>query len=336
MLDFRKPKVIAEIADAHYGDLARAKEMARLAKEVGCDFAKFQHHLPKHEMLRVIPDSANMKEPLFDFLVKNALSIEQHVELARYCEQIGIEYLCTPFSREAAIELEERISPNLYKIGSGEMTDFPTLEIVAAFGKPMILSTGMSSISEIDETYEFILEKVPQLILMNCTSAYPPAASDIFLKFIPMMIQRYPKAIIGHSDHMPTIYTSLGAVALGARIVEKHVTIDSSLIGPDDSVSISFNDMKQLVLGIHEIDTASQTDKRVLESELPIQKWARRSLVYLKNLESGTVITSEDIWGKRPGTGVPSKYFSNFVGKKLKNSVYVDTLLSPDDFEDLA
>jgi len=330
-----QPVVIAEIADAHYGSLHRAMEMAKASKEVGCDFAKFQHHLPRFEMLRDIPESSNMKEPLYEFLEKNALTIEQHIELKEYCDSIDIKYLCTPFSREAAIEIEENISPDLYKIGSGELTDFPTLEIVADFGKPMIVSTGMSTIEEIDETYRFLINRVPQLVLMNCTSAYPPSAQDIFLSFIPVMKERYPGVIVGHSDHMPEIYTSLGAVALGAMVVEKHVTIDANLTGPDDGVSITFPEMRRLVAGVNEIYQALNSDKKVLESELPIQKWARRSLVYLQSLDAGTIIRPEHIWGKRPGTGVPSKNYTNFIGKRLTRGVAENTLLRVEDFEDL-
>ena len=333
MIKFDQPKVIAEIADAHYGSLERAKRMAFLAKEAGCDYAKFQHHLPEFEMLRDIPMSANMREPLYDFLKKNALTIEEHVALRDHCNSIGIEYLCTPFSREAALELETYVSPNLYKIGSGELTDLPTLGIVAGFKKPMIVSTGMSDVSEIDETYNFLVDKVPQLVLMNCTSAYPPKASDIFLSFIPIMKDRYPKAIIGHSDHMPSIHTSLGAVALGSMLVEKHVTIDSTLEGPDDSVSITFDEMAKLVKGVKEIFDGLNSDKRLLESEIPIQQWARRSLVYLRDLPAGSILSKDDIWGKRPGTGVPAKFYEQVVGKTLKIAVKKDTLLYPEDLE---
>jgi N-acetylneuraminate synthase len=307
--------------------------MAFLAKEAGCDFAKFQHHLPEFEMLRDIPMSSNMHEPLFDFLKKNALTIQEHVELKEYCDLIGIEYLCTPFSREAAIELETYVSPALYKIGSGELTDLPSLRIIAEFNKPMIVSTGMSIVPEIDETYDLLVDQVPQLVLMNCTSAYPPKATDIFLAFIPEMKNRYPKAIIGHSDHMPSIYTSLGAVALGSMMVEKHVTIDSNLKGPDDSVSISFHEIGRLVRGVQEIFEGLNSEKRLLESEVPIQSWARRSLVYLRDLPPGSILSRDDIWGKRPGTGIPAKYYEQFVGRTVKRAVKKDTLLNQEDLE---
>jgi N-acetylneuraminate synthase len=306
--------------------------MCEAARSAGADAIKFQHHIPDEEMLPDIPISSNMKVPLYEFLKRNALSIEQHVEIAQFCIELGIDYLCTPFSYAAAQELEKHVKPWAYKIGSGEMTDHPTLELIAKYQRPMIVSTGMSEFYEIKETHDLLIDKIPTLILMNCTSAYPPKLGDINLGFIRKMISEFPRSIIGHSDHSPEIFTSLGAVSLGARVIEKHITIDESLEGPDQSVSISVDKLSELVKGIREISASLGGEKEVLPSEKEIIQWARRSLVYLKDLPVGSLISTGDLWGKRPGTGVPSKRINDFVGKKLRRSVRANTLLAEEDF----
>lgn len=330
----RPPIVIAEAADAHYGDLERAKAMAAAARGARADVIKFQHHIPEEEMLRDIPISSNMREPLWDFLKRNALSIEQHVELRAYCDEIGITYCCTPFSLAAARELEAQVDPPFYKIGSGEMLDFPTLAGIATFGKQMIVSTGMSTVDEVDETYDFLSSLGNPFALMNCTSAYPPGADDMHLSFIGEMRDRYPRAVIGHSDHTPSHHFSLAAVALGARIIERHVTLDASLPGPDADVSLTFPQLEDFIAQVEDLSIALNTPKRIQEREHEIRRWAHRSLVYLRDLPAGHVISEDDIWGKRPGTGLPARTRGLFIGRRLARAVEADTLLSDADFTD--
>lgn len=325
--------LIAEGADAHYGDLSRAKLMADLAKKAGASAIKFQHHIPDEEMLPEIPMSGNMREPLYEFLKRNALSIEQHIELFEHCNQIGIDYLCTPFSLQAAIELEKHINPFAYKIGSGELLDHPTILKIMEFKKPMIISTGMSTKEEIDLTYKLFENYEYGLVLMNCTSAYPPRPEDIHLKFITEMITRYPRATIGHSDHTPGIETVIAAFVLGAKILEKHITISHDLLGPDDSVSIDFDKLAELVGILKNLQISLRVEKEIHPSEWEIRDWAHRSLVFLRDLPKGHIITENDIWGKRPGTGVPSRMINQYVGKKLSKAVMGNTLLSDKDFE---
>lgn len=326
------PLIIAEAADAHYGDMARAKEMALAAKNAGADVIKYQHHIPAEEMLQDIPRSSNMTEPLWDFLMRNALSISQHVELEKFCRDVGITYACTPFSFAAAEELEAEVAPLFYKIGSGEMLDFPTLAGIAAFGRPMIISTGMSTVDEVDEMYKFMAGRTNHLVLMNCTSAYPTRPEDMHLSFIAEMKQRYPKAIIGHSEHSRSHHFSLAAVAMGARVIERHVTVDESLSGPDADVSLTFPQLKEFVDQVKELSVALNVPKVIQEREYEIREWAHRSLVYLSDFEEGHLLSESDIWGKRPGTGVPSRRRADYIGKRLKRAVKSDTLLSDEDF----
>jgi N-acetylneuraminate synthase len=309
-------------------------QMVDASAAAGADAIKFQHHLPDEEMLPSIPTSQNMKEPLYEFLKRNALTLSQHIVLFDYCKSKGIQYLCTPFSLQAAIELEENFDLPVYKIGSGEMTDLPTLERVSRFGKPMIVSTGMSEVHEIQRTYEFLIERNVELILMNCTSAYPPSYADLHLGFIPVMEQLFPKAIIGHSDHTNEIYSSIVAIAFGAKLIEKHVTIDNNLEGPDAEVSLTFPQLATLIEVSRKISGALSSEKFIHESEREIIAWARRSIVYKSDFSSGHVLTESDIWGKRPGTGVPSSNYWSLIGRKLKRDVAYNTLLTMADLED--
>lgn len=326
------PVVIAEAADAHYGDMDRAKQMVLAAKASGADVVKFQHHIPAAEMLPDTPMSSNMTEPLWDFLNRNALTITQHEELKSFCDTNEIGYACTPFSINAAEELEENLDPFIYKIGSGEMSDHPTLLRIAEYGKPMFVSTGMSTVEEIAETYNLLIDRVPLLVLLNCTSAYPPRADQMHINFITEMARLFPRAVIGHSDHFPSNEFSLAAFTLGARVIERHFTVDESLVGPDKDVSLSQASLTELVKSLGHLARGMSSVKEIHEGEIEIREWAHRSLVYLRSLSAGTLLEQGDIWGKRPGTGVPSKRLNDFIGRKLAVDVKENTFLSESHF----
>jgi N-acetylneuraminate synthase len=323
--------IIAEACDNHMGDIDTAKEMIRLAKLSGCDCIKFQHHLPDEEMLCDVPMSSNFDIPLYDFLKLHALSLEQHIILKNYCKEIGIMYLCTPFSLKAAYELNE-IGVSAFKIGSGEMTDIPTLIKIADLGKPMIISTGMCTLEEIERTYTALLPANIPLAFTNCLSEYPPRYQDINLGVITKLQRLLPNAIIGHSDHTPDLYTCFAAVALGAKVIEKHVIIDKKIHGPDQSVSIDFNDLHHLVDGVRKIELALGDTKILNDNEKPIRKWAFRSIVSTRKLKKGEKITQEMIWSKRPGTGIPSHKMNEIIGKTLIHDVDRNTILRWEDF----
>jgi N,N'-diacetyllegionaminate synthase len=327
------PLIIVEVADAHYGDLNLAKAYIRKASELNFEVIKFQHHIPDEEMLPDIPISKNMKEPLYDFLKKNALTIDQHKELEDYATKLNINYLCTPFSLAAAKELNDNLNIWAFKIGSGEFLDHPTIIELMKFNKPLILSTGMSTESEVDETYEIIKIHKPGIVFMNCTSAYPPSFEDIHLKFIQKMISKYSGVVVGHSDHMPNKLTSIAAFCLGARVIEKHVTIDPNLIGPDSEVSLDFDALFDLKTDLENLHKSMNSDKVIHDSEFEIREWAHRSLVYLRSMNEGELITQNDVWSKRPGTGIPARYMSQFVGRELKRNVHNNTLVEENDFK---
>jgi N-acetylneuraminate synthase len=325
--------IIAEACDNHMGNIDTAKEMIRLAKLSGCDCIKFQHHLPDEEMLCDVPMSSNFDIPLYDFLKLYALTLEQHIELKNYCNETGIMYLCTPFSLKAAYELND-IGVTAFKIGSGEMTDIPTLLKIADLGKPMIISTGMCTLDEIKRTYEALLPKKTPLAFTNCLSEYPPKYEDVNLGVIAKMKELLPNAVIGHSDHTPDLYTSFAAAALGAKIIEKHVILDKKTPGPDQSVSIDFYDLRQLVDGVRKIELALGNQKIIHKNEIPIRRWAFRSVISTRKLRKGEKITEDMIWSKRPGTGIPSHRMFEIIGKTLSHDIEPNTILRWEDFVD--
>jgi len=324
--------IIAEACDNHLGDMGTAMEMVRQAKLAGADCIKFQHHLPDEEMLPDIPMSDNFEEPLYEFLKKHALSLDQHRELMRNCEHVGIVYLCTPFSYKAALELKS-IGVNAFKIGSGEMTDLTSLEAISGLRCSLVISTGMSTFYEIKRTYKAMKQWKSTFAFMNCVSEYPPLYEDMNLGFISTLIEKFPDTIIGHSDHTPDLFTSFAAVALGAKIVEKHVTLDKSIPGPDRSVSIDMKDLGELVEGIRKIELALGNDKKIHEREKQIREWAFRSIVTTQDISVDTILTPEMLWTKRPGTGIPSNELPSFIGKKSKRFIKANTLLKREDVE---
>jgi N-acetylneuraminate synthase len=276
--------------------------------------------------------SDNFDQTLYEFLQKHALSLDDHRRIKTYCEQIGITYLCTPFSWAAAQQLHS-IGVAAYKIGSGEMTDVPSLERIAALGKPMIISTGMATFEEIQRTYDALVRKRTVLALLNCVSEYPPVYEDINLGVIAAMRTRFPEAVIGHSDHTPDLFTCFAAVTLGACIIEKHVILDKRTPGPDQSVSIDFQELAQLVDGIRKIEAALGSEKTVHQRERQIRTWAFRSVVSTRAIGAGETLSAEMLWTKRPGTGIPSHVLPQLLGRKALNDIPRNKLLAWSDIE---
>jgi sialic acid synthase SpsE len=327
--NFKKNKVIiiAEACDNHFGKLENAKKMVVYAKKAGADVIKFQHHLPDEEMLRNVPKSSNFKISLYDFLKKYSLKLSDHKKLKEYCKKIGILYLCTPFSYKAAEELNS-IGVEWFKIGSGEFTDTPFIKKILKFNKPIIFSTGMCTISEIKMVYKIIKKhKNKKIAFMNCTSEYPPILEDLNLGFITILKKNYPEILIGHSDHTNDILSSIAAVSLGAKIIEKHVNLDYKNFGPDRDVSISFKKFAEMVKCIRKLEKSLGTKKRIYKKEIQIRKWATRSIVSLKDIKKNQKIKVDDVWSKRPGTGIPSRYMDKIIGKTAKKFIKKNTLI---------
>lgn len=323
------PYVIAEAADTHFGDIYRAKEMIVWAADAGVDAIKFQHHYPDEEMLKEVPSSSNMREPLYDFLKQNALSIDDHLELKAECDRVGITYLCTPFSRRAAAEISPLVP--FLKVGSGEFTDFYLLEHLLELGKPLLLSTGMSTQKEVVETLKFVEPRsTSQIGLMHCVSGYPPKLEELNLDWLFDLSELSPWGIVGYSSHSPEIYTALAAVAMGASVIEKHVSPPGAPEGPDTDVSLSFVQLSEMVTGIRAISKARGREKKIQETEKEIRVWATRSVVSRVDIKKGETLTPERLCTKRPGTGIPSREIYDLYGSIAKVDIAANTLLKKD------
>ena len=327
----KKTMLIAEACENHFGKLSNAKKMIREAKKSGADYVKFQHHIPEEEMLKKVPKSKNFNISLYNFLKKNSLKIYDHEILKNYCKVIGIKYLCPPFCLKAAHELNE-IGVDMFKIGSGEFTDLPFINGVLKLKKPVIFSTGMTTPKEMMKIYKFIKSRNrSEFAFLNCTSEYPPRYEDLNLNYIKKMISNFKGTVIGHSDHTNDIYSSLAAVTLGAKIVEKHVNLDNLNYGPDRHVSISFKKFKEMANAIRIIEKSLGSNKKIYNNEIQIVKWARRSIVSIKNINKGEKLTEKNIFSKRPSLGIPSYEYFKILGKKAKKSIKENTLIKKID-----
>ena len=326
------PYIIAEAAISHQGDLGIARKMVYHAHAVGCDAIKFQMHVLENEMLRETPKSENFDKSLFDTLNDTNLTLDEHKELQSLCNSLGIEYLCTPFSADAA-DLLDGMGVVAFKTGSGELTNHPLIEHIARKGRPMIISTGMARIEEITETVDLVKSIGIDFALTHCVSAYPCPYHRVNLGNIP----KYKKLFnvpVGLSDHSIGIYTSLGAVAVGGCIVEKHFTLDKLQDGPDHAVSLEPFELGELVKGCRAVFDASGDERAIFPEEEPIVAWARESVVSIKSIEKGEVINADMVWVKRPSPGigvVPAKDLNVVLGMKAKKSIQKDTQIRWED-----
>lgn len=320
--NFNKPYIIAEACINHEGDIDHAFRMIEEAKMAKADCVKFQIHNLENEMLKDAPQSDNFKESLWDALERTNFNITKQQELRKYCDQIKIDYLCTPFSRDGADELNN-IGIEIFKIGSGEMTNLPLIEHIAKKNKPMIVSTGMSELFEIEETVNLIKKIGTPFALTHCTSVYPCPYRLANLRVIPKLKKLFDVPV-GLSDHTSSIYTALGAVAHGACIIEKHFTLNKEAEGPDHASSIEPNELKELVYGSNAIYEANGDVKKIFEEEKQIIAWARETVVSEQNIKKGEIFSLENTWVKRPGpkeNSIPAKDLNKVLGKKASRDI---------------
>ena len=317
------PLVIAEIGINHGGDINKAFQMLVDAYSVGCDCVKFQCHVIEDEMSpeakNVIP--GNAVESIWDIMAKAQLSFEEDVELKNYVESKNMIYLSTPFSRAAADRLES-MGVIAYKIGSGECNNYPLVKHIAAFGKPIILSTGMNDMPAISKSVSIFEQVGVQYGLLHCTSIYPTPYDKVRLGALEELQIKFPNAVIGLSDHTVDNYCCLGAVALGASILERHYTSDKAWSGPDISISMDSQDLKVLIKGSCAIHAALGGNKSILLEEQPTIDFAYATVVAIKEIQKGETLTKDNIWVKRPGTGeIQAAEYDNLLGCKATKSI---------------
>lgn len=328
------PWVIVEIGINHEGSFDKAIELVDAAVEAGAEVVKFQCHITDKEMIPTDMTPGEISdEKLWDIIKRCELTEDEERKVQAYCKEKGVLYLSTPFSREAADRLNAMGVP-AFKIGSGECNNIPLLQHVAAMGKPIILSTGMNDIESIRKSVAAIQEYNVPLALMHCTSMYPTPYDQVRLGAISHLQAEFPDLVIGNSDHSLNIWTCLGAVALGASILEKHFTVSRDWPGPDTGISIEPQELNDLISGSTAVWEARGGDKSILPDEQPVIDFAYATVVTIKDVKEGDVFSKENLWVKRPGTGpILANNLEMILGKRALKDIPSDVHLQPSDVE---
>ena len=331
-----KALIIAEVGSVHDGSFGNAQKLIDVAAECGADAVKFQTHIATAETLRDAPMPPYFTgEPRYEYFERTAFSLEQWQALKVRCEERGVEFLSSPFSIEA-VELLEEAGVVRYKVPSGEVTNLPLLKVIAQTGKPVLLSSGMSSWAELDEAVDTILDCHNQLAVLQCTTEYPCPYEQVGLNVMLEMRERY-KLPVGLSDHTLTNYAAFAAVVLGASVIEKHFTFSRHMYGSDARHSLEPTELAGLVQGIRAIETMleSNVNKDDVARFATMKATFEKSVVSLVDIPAGTLITEAMIGIKKPGTGIPAKRFGEVLGKRARRRIPKDTLIREKDLTDV-
>lgn len=323
--------VIAEIGSVHDGSFGNALKLIDLAKECGADAVKFQTHIAEAETIRNAPQPPHFTgEPRFEYFVRTGFSLPQWKALKAHCDKLKIEFLSSPFSVEA-VELLEKVGMKRYKIPSGEITNIPMLKRIAKTGRQVILSSGMSSLKELDDAVKTIRKLHRDIIILQCTSEYPCPYDQVGLNVLEEMKKRY-KCPVGLSDHTLTTYAPFAAVSLGASVIEKHLTFSRKMYGSDAKHSLEPSEFTDMVKGIRAIE-AMLASKLVKDAKrmTKMKEIFEKSVVSVCAIKKGTVITETMIAVKKPGTGIPARKFDEVLGRKAKRDIAVDSVLQQTD-----
>jgi N,N'-diacetyllegionaminate synthase len=328
--------IIAEVGVNHNGSVELAKRCIDKAAWAGADAVKFQtfrsEKLVTRNALKAEYQVQNTKttESQLDMLRKLELKFEDFVELQSYCQDKQVDFLSTPFDEESADFLNQ-IHMDAFKIGSGDANNLPFLRRIDNYGKPVILSTGMSSLEEVQESVAVFHKS--QLALLHCTSDYPAPLDEVNLLAMKTLMDNFGLCT-GYSDHTKGVEIPLAAVALGGTIIEKHFTLDNNLLGPDHRASLEPQQFAEMVRAIRNVEQAlGDGIKRCMPSEQKTKTAARKSIVLAAYGKTGTILEERDLVIKRPGTGIEPKYFYEVVGRKLNKDLQADELLSWSDLE---
>ena len=326
--------VIAEAGMNHDGSVGNARRMADVATECGADGVKYQTHISPAETLKDAPMPPYFKgEPRYEYFDRTAFSEAQWSELKAYCDEIGIGFLSSPFSVEA-VELLERVGIDQYKIPSGEVTNIPYLTEIARTGKPVLVSSGMSSWQELDAAVEAVKAHHDRLTVLQCTSDYPCEYVNVGLNVMLAIRDRYDTPV-GLSDHTLTNYASFAAATLGASVIERHFTLSQYLYGSDARHSLEPPQLADLVTGIRAITTMLSTDvdKDAIEKFSVMKDTFEKSVVSVADIPVGTTIARDHLGIKKPGTGIPAVRIDDVIGRVTVRDIPVDVLIREDDLQ---
>lgn len=327
------PLVIAELGINHEGSLNTAFEMVDAAAAAGAEVLKHQTHIVEDEMSgearNVVPGNADVS--IYEIMRRCALNEDEEIELMKYVQSKGMIFISTPFSRAAANRLE-KMEVDAYKIGSGECNNYPLIEHIANFQKPMIVSTGMNDIDSIKKTVDIMVYKEVDFALLHTTNIYPTPNHLVRLHAVREMMDAFPGVIVGLSDHTLSNHACFGAVALGCSIVERHFTDHMGREGPDIVCSMDQAKLKELIDGVEILFQQRHGGKHAVQEEKPTIDFAFASVVSIKNINVGEELTESNIWVKRPGTGFFSANdYKSILGRKASRFIAADKQLDSDD-----
>ena len=322
--------IIAEAGVNHNGDVNLAKKLIDVAKGAGADAVKFQSFKAENVVTKTAQKAKYQKqttgsgESQYEMIRKLELSDADFKKLASYARKKGILFLSTPFDKES-VDLLDELGVPAFKIASGEITNFPLAKYIAKKGKPVILSTGMSTLDEIGEAVRVIKsEGIMDIVLLHCVTAYPAKVEDMNLRAMHTLKSAF-KLPVGLSDHTIGITVPIAAVALGAVAIEKHFTLDKNLPGPDHQASLEPRELKQMIKAIREVEKSLGNGvKSPTAEENEIKKVARRSIIAKVNIPKGTTVTEEMLEFKRPGTGIEPKHKDEIIGAIAKVDIKRD------------
>lgn len=329
---------IAEIAQAHDGSLGMAHAYIDALSKTGVNAIKFQVHIAAAESSVYEPFRVNFSyedDTRFDYWKRMEFSIEQWQGLKKHCDDVGVEFLASPFSN-AAVDLLEKLGVTKYKIGSGEITNLLLLEKISFTGKPVILSSGMSSWEELDKAISFFKNKKIEISVLQCTTSYPTKPEQYGFNVIKELKDRFMVAV-GYSDHSAKIETCIAATALGAEILEVHAVFNRNSFGPDATSSLTIDEIKQLVNSVRNIKKAvsNPIKKNDQDDFLVLRTMFGKSLAVNKKLNKGHLLKFEDLEAKKPvGYGMPASQYKNVLGKKLKVDKAQWDFLNQDDLNE--
>jgi sialic acid synthase SpsE len=330
------PLIIAELGINHNGSLQDAFNLVDKAKKCGVEIIKHQTHVIEDEMSfeakKIFPGNSPTKS-IYDIMKECALSEKDEISLKKYIESKNMIFISTPFSREAANRLN-RMNVPAFKIGSGECNNYPLVEHIANFGKPIIMSTGMNDIDSIRPSVEIFEKLKVPYALLHTTNLYPTPYHLVRLGAIQEIQKAFPNAIVGLSDHTDNNYASYGAIALGASIIERHFTDSLSREGPDISASMDTSQCKELIRASKILYKERGGGKNVIPEEKVTSDFAFATVVSIEKIKKGEVLSMKNLWVKRPGTGgIKASDFKNLLGKKANKDIDEDVHLSFSDID---
>jgi N-acetylneuraminate synthase len=325
--------VIAEIGNNHNGSYDRAIEMVDHAVDIGVDCVKFQmrHMEEVYRKRSLSKDGEDLgTEYILDLLGRFELSVKEHHKLFEYCGSKGIMYLCTPWDTKS-IEVLERFNVQAYKVASADLTNLPLLDRLAKTGKPLIISTGMSKVEEVQFTVDFLNIRNSNFVLLHCNSTYPAPLQDINLKWMNELKKIHP--LVGYSGHERGINISLAAIAFDACVIERHLTLDRSMEGPDHAASLTFPEFGKMLEGIREIEVGlgTCTDRELSQGEMINRENLAKSLVSSQRLAKGTILVAEHIKVRSPGQGLSPQKYESLLGTVLQHDMEEEDFFYPSD-----